>query len=199
MWSQAYYSQSAFVLEVSIFFHSPCKYSRLKFPSVSLHLITMLIHAAKEVGPAMHIKHDSLALLTAVFPLRIVRPHLDPLRVQCTIVSSPLPPFAAANFVQTVVSQLNSESISCPAYCVLWYCDFVHPNPTWGRYPLGGKVLNIFDSVKGSVVEELTDEVQPLVVRDCNPESTFLFFSGRSATRNVMYHGRWASGGGAFD
>lgn len=133
---------------------------------MSLHLITVLIHAAEEVCTTMHIEHDSVALFATLLSLCIMRPHFNPFRLQHGVVSSPLPPLAASNFVHTVMAQLSSESLCCLSDRVLRYCYFLHLDPVRIGYPLRGEALKLFDSVEGSMVEKLAYEIQPFMVRD---------------------------------
>ena len=61
----------------------------------------MFIHAPKKVGTPVHIEHNSFALFALSFIK--VSSHLYPLRLQDTDTSSPLPPFLASDFVDTMV------------------------------------------------------------------------------------------------
>lgn len=42
----------------------PSKDPRLQLPSMSLHLVAMLIDTSKEIRPAMYVQHDPLPFIT---------------------------------------------------------------------------------------------------------------------------------------
>jgi hypothetical protein len=48
------------------------KHARLQLPGMSLHLISVLVHATKEVTTTVHVEHDSSALRTLTLLLIIV-------------------------------------------------------------------------------------------------------------------------------
>ena len=54
----------------------------------------------------------------------------------------------------------------CLSDRLLRYYDFLHLDPVRIGYPLRGKALKFFDSMEGSMVEELTYKTQPFMVRD---------------------------------
>ena len=124
----------------------------------------MLVHTAKEVCPAMHIKHNSLTLSTIMHSLNMVNPHLYPFRFQRLVVPAPLPPFATTHFVNAVMAQLSSESICRLGDDFVWYFDYIHLDPMRVGHPLRGKTLDIFDCVEGGIMEKLANEVQSLVI-----------------------------------
>ena len=82
--------------------HSPREDSSLQLSGMALELIPMFVHASKEVGTPMYIKHYSFALLAP--PFIKVSPHLDPLCLQDAVVSTPLPPFLASYSVNPMMS-----------------------------------------------------------------------------------------------
>lgn len=115
---------------------SPRQHSCPKLSSMPLDLIPMLIHTPKEVSAAMNIEHYSFATFFCSFPLLVVCPHLDPLRLQISSVSAPLPPLAPSDLVDTLVTQLGDYGISSVVDRFLWYRDPLRPNPSRAWYPL---------------------------------------------------------------
>jgi hypothetical protein len=91
-----------------------------------LHLIAMLVNAAKEVGAAMNIEHDTIAFGDCqLFPRIVVLAHFDPFGFECCPFASPLfgcqprsyasanvpnlPPVLPSNCFDTFWAQLRTE------------------------------------------------------------------------------------------
>ncbi len=138
--------------------HTPGKHSCIQLPRVSLHLIPMLIHTPKKVGPTMHIEHHTFSFISLLLSSSIIAPHLNPFGLQYTALPTPLPPFTSPNFINPMVSQLGDDSISSLLDWFLWNSDLVYFYPSRSRYPLRGKTLNVFDGMKGCIAEELPNE-----------------------------------------
>lgn len=117
----------------------------------------MFIYASKKIGTTVYIQHDSLAIVIACFPLSIIPPHFNPFSLQCTPISSPLPPLLTSHLVHTMMSQLSNERICSLRYGILRYSDFVSLDIAWAWYPLRGEALEIFDCVVRGMEEELTN------------------------------------------
>lgn len=133
---------------------------------MSLQLISVLVDTAKEIGSAMYIEHYSLPLLPTRFPPGVVSSHFNPFCLQCTFLSSPLPPIFTPKLVHASVSKLSNDSISRFRDAVLRYCDFIDLHPARAGHPLRSETLDVFDGVVRGVIEELTDEIDTFVVRD---------------------------------
>lgn len=131
-----------------------------------LYLIPMLIHTPEEISAPMNIEHDPLAIFLRAFPLLIVRPHLDPFSFEVAPFSAPLPPFAATDLINTLMTQLSDYCIGSIVDCFLGNCDFFYPAPGRVGHPLRGKGLNVFDGMIGGVYEKAADEVKTLMVRN---------------------------------
>ncbi len=124
----------------------------------------MLIHTPKEISTSMNVKHYSLAIFLQSFPLLIVGLHLHPLRLEIAPLSTPLPPSAASNPVDALVSQLRNYCICSITDCFLRDCDFFYPTPGRIWYPLRGEGLDVFDSMVGGVEEEAADKKKTLMI-----------------------------------
>jgi hypothetical protein len=137
----------------------PCKNSGLQFSCMSLHLIPMLVHATKEVSATMHIQHNPLPRIARPLPLMIICSHLNPFCVQFTSRPAPLPPGFSTHFLNPMVTQLPLYYFRCLCDEFLRNIDLVHLYPSWMRNPLRCESLDIFDSMAGSVQEELPNDV----------------------------------------
>ena len=71
---------------------------------MSLHLISMLIHAPEKVRSPMNVQHDPPSLISSPLPLLVVISHLDPFRLEFCLLPPPLPPRLPANFVDAFVA-----------------------------------------------------------------------------------------------
>src|SRR5579862_1493431 len=96
---------------------------------MSLHLISMLVHAPKKVGPSVHVKHHPFTFLASLISLVVVLLHFNPLCLQRRAFFAPLPPCPSSNFLYTLLSQLLLDCF-CGLTNSLWgYCDFLYPHP----------------------------------------------------------------------
>ena len=135
----------------------PSKYPSLQLSGMSLHLIPMLIHTAKEVCTAMYIQHDSLTLVILLLSLLMVGAHLDPFCLQVASWFSPLPPKPASHVLNPMMSQLLLYGIRCFRDMILGDLDFVDLDPSWIRHPLRRKALYVFNCVVGRIEEEFAN------------------------------------------
>lgn len=126
----------------------------------------MLIDAAKKVRSAMYIEHYSFSIFPARFSSGIIPSHLNPLCLQHTSFSSPLPPLLTPNLIHTSVSQLSNDSISRFGDTVLRNVNLVDLDPVGTGHPLRSESLDVFDSVVRGVEKELADQIYTLMVRD---------------------------------
>lgn len=88
------------------FIDSPRQYPCSKLSCMPLDLVPMLIHTPKIVSATMNVKHDPFAALLRSFPSLVIHSRLDPLSLQTAPSSSPLPPLAASNLVDTLMPEL---------------------------------------------------------------------------------------------
>jgi hypothetical protein len=146
----------------------PCKYSSLELPSMTLQLIPMGLHAAKKVGAAMNIQHDALPARMAIraFPLMVVRLHLNPLASEIFRRSTPLPPFLSPHSRYTFGTKLLDKSGRSGGEVLFWNEDLGCLYPMRGGDSLSCERLEVLDSVSGSIDEELTNDLDCLVVGD---------------------------------
>jgi hypothetical protein len=73
---------------------------------MSLHLVSMFIHASEEVRATMHIQHNSAAPVIVLLAYIVVSSHFNPFGLDLCSFLSPLPPFASANLVDAFVAEL---------------------------------------------------------------------------------------------
>lgn len=114
----------------------------------------------------MYIQHDPFAFLSRRFSLCMIPLHLDPFGLECASVSPPLPPFLASNLVNAVVSKLSNDRVRSLEDACLGHSNFVDLDPARTWHPLRRESLNVFDCVMGSIVEELANEIDALMVGD---------------------------------
>lgn len=126
----------------------------------------MRIHAAKEIGPAVHIQHDPPPRIVPLLPLVEIRSHLDPLRAHIAPRPAPLPPRLPPDPLDPVGAQLRLDSFCAGHQVRLGDRDALDFDPVGAGYPLGGEALDVFDGVVRGVQKEFLDEVQALVVGD---------------------------------
>ena len=61
---------------------------------MSLHLVSMLVHASEEIASTVDVKHDPSAFVVLLLAVIEVTTHLDPFAFEnCTSFLAPLPPF----------------------------------------------------------------------------------------------------------
>ena len=101
---------------------------------MTLKLISMFIDTPEEVGTPVYVEHDSFAHF-ALSSIEI-SPHLYPLRLQDTTVSSPLPPILASHFIHAMVPELCYNCVCSSREAFLGYADFVDFDPAWTGDPL---------------------------------------------------------------
>ena len=131
---------------------------------MSLHLIAMFIHAPKEVGPPVHVKHDAFRLCPRLFSFGMVPPHLDPFCLQRSIVSPPLPPMLSTYSINAMPAQLRSNSVCRFTQTLFGYLDLFDAHPARAGDPLRREGLDVLDSMMGGILEELADEFDAFVV-----------------------------------
>jgi hypothetical protein len=73
---------------------------------MSLHLVSMFIHASEEISATMHIQHNSTAPVIVLLACIVVSSHFNPLSLELCSFPSPLPPFASANLIDAFVAEL---------------------------------------------------------------------------------------------
>lgn len=135
---------------------------------MTLQLIPMGLHTAKKVGTAVKIQHYALSvrMVVGVFPLLVIRLHLDPLSSEIPRRSTPLPPLLSPHTRCTFATKLLDKSGRSRSEVLLRNDDLGCLHPMRGRNPLGCERLDILDSVFGSIVEELANDLDCLVVGD---------------------------------
>lgn len=129
-----------------------------------MHLVSMLIHASKEVRSTMYVEHDTLCFGARHMSPRIVPSHLDPFRLEYTSFSPPLPPFLTPYLINSSVSQLCDDCICRLANDTLRYCDLFNFDPARTWHPLRRESLDIFYCMVGCECKELTNEIKTFVV-----------------------------------
>lgn len=126
---------------------------------MSLHLISVLIHAAEEVCAAVHVEHNPLSWISGFLPLGVISAHLDPFRLQGGAIPPPLPPLLAAHAINPMGTQLTLNGYGGLGDRGLRNQDILRANPMRGGNPLRRKRLKLLDRVVRSVDEEGADQV----------------------------------------
>ena len=98
---------------------------------MSLHLVSMYVHAPKKVGSSVHVKHYPFTLSASFIPLIVVLSHFNPLSLQQRAFFAPLPPRSSPNFLYPPFSQLLLDCLGGLTNLLGGYCDFVD------FYPMG--------------------------------------------------------------
>lgn len=129
-----------------------------------LHLVPVLIDTTKEVSTPVHIEHDSVSLLSRSLPLLLIGLHFNPIGLQLTARSAPLPPCLAANHFDTMGSQLLLYRLCGRCTKLFGNVNLLDFHPRRVRHPLRSEALDIFDAMVRGVSKKLADQVQPFVV-----------------------------------
>jgi|TARA_R110002003_G_scaffold79_7_gene7064 hypothetical protein len=104
---------------------------------MSLHLIAVLVHTAKEVRAAMHIQHYAVSLGDVeLFPRIIVLAHFNPFSLQRCAISSPLPPCLPANRFDAFWPKLCADELSRTLQLTGCDLDDLHVDPVRHWHPL---------------------------------------------------------------
>lgn len=56
----------------------PCKDAGFELPRMALHHIAMRVNTTKKIGPAVYVKHHTLATRRRPFPRIVIALHLNP-------------------------------------------------------------------------------------------------------------------------
>lgn len=126
----------------------------------------MLVDAPEIICTAMYVEHHATERFVVFLPLVCIRAHLDPLSLQRALWSSPVPPFPPANLTDAIRPQLSLNQLCCSAEVLVGYGDAFQLDPLWVRDPLRCESLDLFDGVMGGILEERSNQVQSLVVRE---------------------------------
>jgi hypothetical protein len=105
-------------------------------------------------------------MVVRAFPLLVVRFHLDPLSSEIVRRSTPLPPFLSPHARYTFRTKLVDKSGRSRGEVLLWNEDLGCLDPMRGGNSLSCEGLDILNRVFGSIVEELTNDLDSLVVGD---------------------------------
>lgn len=149
----------------------------LQLSCVPLQLVSVLIHAAKEVCAAVHIEHDPRTLLFSALTLFPVAAHLDPVGLESSVVSPPFPPVLASDLFDTVWTQLCGKSRSSLFNGSFGNSQLLNVDPGGRWDPLCREALNLFDSVMGGVYQKLANEIQCDVVGNVRRGLLLAFFA----------------------
>jgi hypothetical protein len=135
---------------------------------MTLQLISMSLDAAKKVGTAVKIQHDALParMIVGASPLVVVRLHLDPLSSEILGRSTPLPPFVTPHTRYTFGPKLLDKSSRRRREVILRNDDLGCLHPMRGGNSLSRERLDILHGVFGSIVKELTNNLDCLVIGD---------------------------------
>lgn len=128
----------------------------------------MSLDAAKKVGTAVKIQHDALParMIVGASPLVVVRLHLDPLSSEILGRSTPLPPFVTPHTRYTFGPKLLDKSSRRRREVILRNDDLGCLHPMRGGNSLSRERLDILHGVFGSIVKELTNNLDCLVIGD---------------------------------
>lgn len=138
----------------------------LELARVALHLVAVLVDAAKVVSTAVDIQHDALALVR-VEPLAgvVVFAHLNPFGPERRVVAPPLPPRLAADGGDAGGAQLRANALGGVLQVGRGHGDVVDVDPVRHRHPLRREGLQLVDGVERGIAQEAADQLEPLVVR----------------------------------
>jgi hypothetical protein len=125
-----------------------------QLPRMSLHLVSMFIHASEEVPSAVHIQHHSAPSVVVLHSRIVVATRLDPIGLEFCPLSSPLPPFVPAHLINASVSKLLDQDICGFGNLLCGYCHRVNFDPSWMRHPLRCESLKLLDCVVGCMAQE---------------------------------------------
>ena len=131
---------------------------------MSLKLVSVLVHAAKEIGTPMDVEHDPPRRFLGSFPLFIITAHLNPISPERGAWSAPLPPRLSSEQLDSFRAELLSQSKSCLFDCGLRDGQVLGSDPGGRGYPLRGESLDILDGMMRGIDEELANEMQRDVV-----------------------------------
>jgi len=95
----------------------------------------------------MYIQHDSLSRILILLPLIIIRSHLNPLRLELALWSSPLPPSLASNLSYAMWTQLLLYCFGPFLEELVGYGDLIYLDPARMGDPLGSKALDVFNGI----------------------------------------------------
>lgn len=140
----------------------------VELAGVALHLVAVLVDAAKVVGAAVHIQHDALAPgvggAEAVLP---VLAHLDPLGLEgLAALAPPLPPRMPADRLDALGAQLRAHEVGRALQLRVGDGWMVDVDPVRHGHPLRGEGLQLLDRMQRGIVQEAPDQLEALVVGD---------------------------------
>lgn len=123
------------------------QHSSFELSSMPLHLIAMLVHAAKVICAAMNIENDALSLSACSFPCVVVLSHLYPFCFKSVVWLTPLPPGLAADLVDAVMTELRMEERGRLVETGDWDAELLDLDPAWCGHPLRGESLEVIYGV----------------------------------------------------
>ena len=105
---------------------------------MSLHLVSMLVHAAEEVTSTMNVEHDPIAVLGRFPSLIVVTAHLNPFTFEVgPSALTPLPPLRSTDPCDALRSQLLDNGLGGSIDAFARDDDVVYLDPSWMRHPAG--------------------------------------------------------------
>lgn len=141
------------------------EHPRLQLARVSLQLVPVHVHTSKEIRSSVDIEHNLLPGVVVLFPLVVVRAHLNPFGVEGTGVRlSPLPPLASTDLPYALRAELGFEDTRGVLELVGRDGHLVDLDPLGMRNPLRGEGLDLLDRVMRDILEERPDQVESLIV-----------------------------------
>lgn len=137
---------------------------------MALQLIPMCLHTAKVICTTMNVQHDPLIagmVFTLVFPLIVIAVHLNPLRLQFSILiprAAPLPPLLTPNTCNAIRTQLFGNCGSRRVQELVGNCDPFDLHPVRSGDALGSELLDILDGALGAEGDEFADDGDAFIV-----------------------------------
>lgn len=131
----------------------------------------MRLDTPKVIRTAMDVQHDPLIanmVFTLVFSLIVVAVHLNPLRLQISILipgrAAPLPPLLTSNTCNTIRTQLFGDRGSCRVQKFVGNCDSFDLHPVRSGDALGSELLDVLDRALGTEGDEFADDGDAFIV-----------------------------------
>ena len=153
------------------------KDSSLQLSGMSLHLVLVLVDAAKEKGTAMDVEHTALAFSAALLSCIVVLAHLDPLGFERDLWVAPFPPGRTSDLLDSVGPKLSLEVLGRSFDGRGGYVNDFGADPSGAGDPLGGEGLEVVDGLGCGVGQELADQVETNIVGDMSGRSPSTGFS----------------------
>ena len=133
---------------------------------MALDLVAVGVNTSEEICPAVNVQHDAVALARALLAVVEVSAHLDPLRLEFSRRTAPLPPLLTTYARNPIGAELSGNSGRGGGEVSVRDDDGVELHPMRRRNPLAGEVLCIFDGMFCSVDEKSADDLNAFVIGD---------------------------------